>query len=352
MIGTASPNPDTAQAWLQHGQSLEAAGRGTEALAAYDEAIRILQAAPSDDFETRRQLGVVWMNRGNALQRLALAMTDDAAREPLAKAVAAYDEAIAFFQTLPLDTPAHRNHLGAAFLNRGHALLVHAELPLAIGSFEQAIAHLAELPLDEHPSYRLNLAGAWTNLAHIELETSPSRARIDAQTALSLVEAAAPEELIFAEMSLRARRALISALGKLLVAAEVAREPITALASEAGDAIDDGLALARQWEARGTDRLRPLALRLFRFGAQLYRVHQPHFLADFLLENIDPETGGTAFAQDPDFRATATEALQEALQELQRPRLLISGSRDAERALDTARSLRAAQQRLAELFAS
>jgi tetratricopeptide (TPR) repeat protein len=332
-----------AEARLRHGQQAEAQGRTESALLAYDEAIALYRDLPREEPEIRRQLGVAWMNRGNALQKLG----ND--RSGLQAAVAAYDEAIALFRSLPCDTPLHRNHLGAALLNRGHAQLVAGDSSATIASFEQAIACLAELPLDDHPAYRLNLAGAWANLAHVELEASPGRARIDAQTALGLVAGGASTDLAFAEMSLRARRALVSALGKLLVAAEVAREPITGLASEAGDAIDDGLALARQWEARGTDRLRPLALRLFRFGAHFYRVNQPHFLADFLLENIDPETGGAAFAQDPNFRATATEALQQALADLQRPQLLIAGSANAERILDTARSLRAAQQRLTEL---
>ena len=46
--------------------------------------------------------------------------------------------------------------------------------------------------------------------------------------------------------------------------------------------------LARHWEARGEGRFHDLAGELFRFGARVYQMHQPHFLSEFLLENLDP----------------------------------------------------------------
>jgi hypothetical protein len=116
-------------------------------------------------------------------------------------------------------------------------------------------------------------------------------------------------------------------------------------AAEASDAIDDGLALARECDRRGAADLRPLAARLFRLGAQLYRVHQPHFLGEFVCENLAPG----AFADDAAFRAAAAEALGLALADLQRPQLMIAGSVAADRAVDTARSLRAARHFLSSL---
>jgi tetratricopeptide (TPR) repeat protein len=317
------------------------------AVAAYDEAMGTLHFAAASEAETRRRLGVAWMNRGNALQKLGHPASPDPERQAnLSSSIAAYDEAVTLFRTLPLDVAAHRNHLGAACLNRGHVLITTDDSPAAIASFERAIAHLAILPLDENPAYRLNLAGAWINLAHSKLRNSPSQARSDAQTALGLVGALAAVEMVFAEMSLRARRTAVTALGQLLVAAELADRPTTALATEASDMIDEGLALARDWESRGTPHLRPLAVRLFRLGAQLYRIHQPHFLAEFLLENLDPAFAGATFAHDPGFRAVADEALLLALADLQRPQLLVAGTPESERVVATARDLRAAQQRI------
>lgn len=330
-----APTPD---AWLRHGQSLETAGQPADAVAAYDHAFELFHAAsPVLDLSARRFLGLLWMNRGNALQKIPAA-------DSLPAAVHSYDEAIARFETLPFATePVFLNHLGAAWLNRGHALIAAQDLPAALTSFDRAIQYLEQLPLDANPFYRLNLAGAWVNRAHLQLSSSPALTRKSAFHALSLVSTVEHQTPAFAEMSLRARRTLVTALGQMLVAAEIAREPIAALASEASDAIDDGLVLARSWEARGFIALRPLALRLFRLGAHLYRMHQPHFLAEFLLENIET---GTAFSGLPEFHQVADDALSAAIAELSRPRHLVVGAPDSEKLFATLRSLRDARTRL------
>lgn len=328
---------------LRCGQAHEVHGELAMALTCYDDAIAALRVFTPDDVEARRALGVAWMNRGNALQK-TIRGSDGGERPEAGPAVAAYDEAIALLGTLPPAVAAYRNHLGAAWLNRGHAL-IGSDDTAAARSFQQSIAILRELPLGESPAYRLNLAGAWINLAHVEIAAAPVRAHAAATEALKLVSFSALDDLASAEMSLRARRAAVMALGELLRVAESAREPIDALAAEASDAIDDGLALARRWEGGDGGRLRPLALRLFRLGAQVYRLHQPHFLAEFLLENLAPG----AFAEDPGFLAAADEALTQALNDVQRPRLLVAGTPIAEKFLATARSLRVAQARLAAL---
>jgi tetratricopeptide (TPR) repeat protein len=322
--------------WLQQGQAMQAQGRFDEALALYDQAIGAMLPAPRTDVAARRLLGVVWMNRANALQQIGTAVS-------LADALGAYDEAIAVFETLPVDTdPLLRNHLGAAWLNRGHALLVASDRS-GIASFEQAIAQLEKLPLDADPHFRLNLAGAWTNLANAALEHDAARARDAAQAALAHL---APVERVheaFAAMSLRARRALVMALGALLGGASAA--PAT-FVSEATDAIDDGLALARRFELQAGAHLRPLAQRLFRLGAQLYGTHQPHFLGEFLVEHLS----APAFAADPEFRAVAEQALGQALAATQRPQIFVAGTADAARALTTVQALREAQRQLVQLF--
>ncbi len=320
---------------LRGGQGIEARGEFRAALAFYDEAIATLGALPSDDFEVRRVHGVAWMNRGNALQKIA-------DRSSLASAVEAYDVAIALLQRLPVETtPAHRNHLGAAWLNRGHALLTANDATGAVASLERAIAHLETLPLtppsDENAAYRLNLAGAHVNLAHARLGVAPTQAADSARTALALLAPVERRDLAFAEMSLRARRALVVAIGEQLVGAR----DVAALAAEASDVIDDGLALARDAENRGAT-LRPLALRLFRLGAQLYRAHQPHFLAEFALENLAPE----AFGPDAEFRSVASETITAALDDLRRPQLLVAGASATEKLLATAAALRSVQKQL------
>jgi tetratricopeptide (TPR) repeat protein len=356
--------PDSVSGWLQHGQHLEAGGALAPAIDAYNRAVASAreeaERTPNDP-SARRTLAVAWMNRGNAFQKLGAEHAHHQRtrehEETTRAAVADYDDAIASLGTLSLSAePAFRNHLGAAWLNRGHALLGLAELKPAVKSFETAIEVLQTLPLNDDLSYRLNLAGAQTNLSHVLLQGTAAEsaasnfsavhAAAAARSALATLVGFETAHVLFAEMSLRARRALVIALGEQLVASESARQPIAALASEASDILDDGLTLAREAEERGASHLRPLAARLFRMGAQLYGTHQPHFLAEFLLENVDPGEPRAVFAHDSDFRAAADEALARTLAALNRPNLLISGTRDAERLVATARSLRAVQLRL------
>lgn len=305
---------------LEHGQSLEASGRFAEAVIAYDHAI----ATARDDI---RAQAIAWMNRGNALQKIG--------DQSLATAIEAYNRAIALFCSLPLPSdPALCNHLGAAWLNRGHALLLAGQPATAAESFEEAIAQLESLPLDENPHYRLNLSGAQVNLAHVLLGAEPARARTFAQAALGLLANVERSHPAFAEMGLRARRAFVMSLG-------VDQEQ--ALVSAATDTIESGLGVARHWENQGVIALRPLALRLFRLGAQLYRTHQPHFLAEFVLETLAPAT----LAADAEWRGAAEEAVTLALLDLQKPRTFSVGDTASERAVETLRSLRAAQAELA-----
>ncbi len=330
-VGAGAPAlpPDS----LAAGQAHEARGDYSAALVCYAAA---LAAAP-----TPLAAALAHMNRGNALQKLAATATSSASREreqervdATTAAVAAYDSALALLSALPFaDQPALRNSLGAAWLNRGHALLDH-DLPAAIASFTHAIATLSPLPLEENIFHRRNLAGAHTNLAHALLATAPLDSLAHAQAALALLARHARTHSDFAALSLRARRALVMAIGANATPAQL---------SLATDAVDDGLALACHWESRGFTALRALAARLFRLGAQLYRTHQPHFLAEFLQEHLS----APAFAADLELHTTATAAVTAALAELNSRQLLLAGTVETQRLLATVHALRAMHADLA-----
>ncbi|MBS0633273.1 MAG: hypothetical protein JSS11_15285 [Verrucomicrobia bacterium] len=337
---------------LAQGQALEA--RGTpESLAAalqcFDRALAMLRpVARASEPESVRNLAVAWMNRGNVLQKLATPAA-------LADAVAAYDEAIVLLQ--PIATVANlpaANSLGAAWLNRGHALQsqeppAHVE---ALRSYRAAIDILGQFPPGTDRSVTLNLAGAWMNLANALLFPSAPdapAARTAALTALALVVAQSETDAVAADLTLKSLRVQCDALGHLLVAAESDITTVRTFAQEAGDAADQGLALVRQWEARGFRHFRHLAARFHHFGAQLYLVHQPHFLAEFLLEPIDPEKGPGAITDEPALHTFAVEYATRALEALRATSLQGLTDYDRGRLVEASQELQSALARLPSL---
>ena len=84
---------------------------------------------------------------------------------------------------------------------------------------------------------------------------------------------------------------------------------VSKIRSAVTDAVDDGMALARHWERRGVERFRPLAFDLFRFGVRVYHAHQPQFLNEFVLENVDLYAASGAFVGSPEMRAATLESL-------------------------------------------
>jgi hypothetical protein len=358
-----SATPPEAAAWLARAQALaeQATPKAlAEAVRAYECAITLLRARPTTDLALRRDLALAHLNHGNTLQQLATPAAFTAA-------ILAYDAAISLLASPDFAAqPAAQNTCGAVWINRGHAL--HRQgtpdsLAAAGDSHRSAIAVLQTLPLDPSGAttpeavfnHRLNLAGAWMNLANTLLD-SPAlahrypAAREAATHALDLIsrDDLPSQHPAAAEISLVARRARCDALGHLIFAVA---DPALArdLTEEAGDLIDDGLALVRQWEQRGLPHFRPLAARLYHFGAQLYRVRQPHFLAEFLLENLDPEKTPGVPPADPNLHAIADEALAAALQTLRAPRIIRADDPATLRQIETLRSLQAAELRLAEI---
>lgn len=280
-----------------------------------------------------RDLAIAWMNRGHAL-----ALQDDA--HALAAALDAYNEAVSRLRPLATGSaPASwTNSLGAALLNRGqllHRLHGTAQATVALAAFDEAAGLLRPLvassDLRAAPWPRRNLAGVLLNRATLLLDLGRlDSARADAAEALALSRPHEHADTTDADLALKARRALCAALGRLIVAPEADQE---AIAREASDLVDDGLALARHWTDRGAAQPRELALRLFRFGAELYRRHQPHFLAEFLAENLR--------TPDPELSTIARETVDAALTD--RPRdleYLRVGDSTTERHLRTVHELR------------
>ena len=83
-----------------------------------------------------------------------------------------------------------------------------------------------------------------------------------------------------------------------------------------------------------------------------YLSHQPHFLAEYLLENLDPARTPDAIRGNPALYSTAESIITEALRAFETTRHVTLDMPHVERHLETLGELRTAAQRLAELQAA
>jgi hypothetical protein len=63
----------------------------------------------------------------------------------------------------------------------------------------------------------------------------------------------------------------------------------------------------RFWERRGIDRFRSLAVDFFRFGASVYAGYQPHFLHEFVSEELDPRQSSHLYVESRQMQDAARE---------------------------------------------
>jgi len=357
-----------AEGFMMDGNRLEHKGSSdglAGAIASYRSAFEVLSAQlPIPNLplaEAHRRLGLARMNEGNAWMKRS---TQPAAEGCIEKATTAYEAAIEWLEKSAAASHAvgnptalrDRNTLGAAWMNLGHALHTRGDLDgveRALLAFDSSLGWLRSLPLQENEWYRLNLAGAESNRANALLSRFVHRgangsappfaaatsaalradliaARENALRAVSALEDIERTRADAADLGLKARRALCDALGELLPRAGADLDQMSALADEAVDVAESGLALYRAWP-RYTDIFEPIALRLYRFGATVYRIHQPHFLAEFLDEN-------GKWDSEP-WREIARDEIGHARHDLQHVRHFTVGDRDSERRLETGRTL-------------
>jgi hypothetical protein len=192
-------------------------------------------------------------------------------------------------------------------------------------------------------------AGALTNLAGALLNAADqpnAEARLLTQEAMALVRGAEHDDTAAAEAGLKARHVFCRAL-----AAE-SRDGKTVppeWMDAAAAAVDEGMALARHWEERGDGRFRALAEDLFRFGCRLYQSGPSHFLAGFILENLDPEKAAGVLPLNRKTHGAAVAALWSALKEIQRDGFQSISAPGFEKVLENLRDLRVTEARLEQL---
>jgi hypothetical protein len=372
--------------WLQRGHMLDALASVNgeskwvvEALRSYDQALGMgRQLGASVGF-----MAVAWISRGKGLQRLG-------SPEALTEALRCYDETIALVgapdagQALPLELA---NTLGAAWMGRAGLLQRRGELAGPQGA-EQALdqAVVCLQAGGDLPMARRNLASAWTNLGLVRQGNGQAAAAVEAQAqaraiietvfavepealrveratillnlgqaqcamhdtvaglanlreAISSAAARAAQDPSAADTVLRARHALGVTLGAQLAAAAPDEPTRSAWLAEAGDAVEEGLALLTAWGERA-EWFAAIGNRLYDFGAWFYRTQQPQFLGEFLVEHL---------GQDPQ-RAKIAAAAVQATRDAITQRSFSGLAHDAmERALDVLQAMTEVEARLKAL---
>ncbi|HEY1120182.1 MAG TPA: hypothetical protein VGE67_01220, partial [Haloferula sp.] len=267
------------------------------ALEAFDLAIDIRSRLPLEGHPgTRWGLAAACMNRGDALTRL---------HGPSEDARKAYDQAIAELEHIaPGDGFDVLQRHALAWTNRGLATNSPEE---ADTCFSRSIDLLAEGVTDRHSLTRCN-ALLHRGLLRFSKIGDAALAQTDARTLISITHANERRYPAMAEVGLHARHLLCRALVKSL-------EDGTATGSEdwiaeASDTIEEALSLERYWALQDIRAFMTITFELFVLGLRIYRVCQPHFLSEFILESLDPAKTPGAPQDDTRFLEAAAVAIK------------------------------------------
>jgi len=309
---------DRASALVRFGLSLLDSGAtpdATRALACFDRALAIRLALPVGDSPILQyDLGGAWLNRADALLRVAPARIDEAIRS--------FDAAIELLERLPPEgDPRYSRRLAIAHQNRGlaHRSRSPAATASAVMDFVRAIdvleRHTCAALVDRDPL----MATVWVNLADLQVDEETTdawrRAVQSAHQARRLIADRERSDLAASAVGLKARHACCRALARCLTAAAEAADTANIPAALDGDvhaatdAVEEGLDLARLWETRGVTRHRELSHDLFRFGLQVYSAFQPQFVAEFAFDYLWGAKRLEACADDPALRTASEQAI-------------------------------------------
>ena len=335
--------------WMHRGMALaekNSPGNLTEAVLCFDEAIALRSLLPLAEIPWfRYALSASWINRADTFARLDLNE-----ERVFAEAIHSYDEALHLLSSLSLDDNAlYVRRLAIGWIQRGAAIQNRgrtSRIGEALACFESAIRVL------EHPmaaalaDQRAMQAGAWANWAAASLlRTDPDTDRIcqAARTVLALTASHEDADPAAAQTGFSARLTLCRLLVRRLASGSAIPEELLANAT---DAADGGLALARRWEAAGQARWRATARELFRLGCQIYQECQPRFVAEFILECLDPEMSIPAVPPDAAVGRIATASLWSVAERIQQRSFTASPGHGVFDVLAEVRTLRAAEDRV------
>ncbi|MDQ8202571.1 tetratricopeptide repeat protein [Pelagicoccus sp. SDUM812003] len=314
------PNPshlaDIAAVWGNIGHTQFRTGQ-KEALAqaenCFHQAISILEKLPwKENARFRHQLAATYLNLGNAFAR------QSNPAKPEVRTINAFEAALRILEDQPVEEFAIGSLVANIRSSVGRALMWSSDksnLQQAVASFDETIRVLAKIKQKDDPRLAMEMASAHANRANLLSRAQPSKESIQetissSEFALRIVKGHEENNLLAAEVSLSARRSLCHAFG-LIIGGQSA-EKQQEIHDKASDLLEDGLKLVKTWESRGARGLRPSAQHLFHLGCAFYCTQQPHFLPEFVNENLNLE--------EPDqvMRESAERTIKEALSRMEK----------------------------------
>jgi hypothetical protein len=300
----------------------------------------------------------------NVLMESGIALLNGGAPETLREAVRIFDEAIELRGRLPVaQVPGFRYGLAAGWINRGDALARLGgpeNLADAVRSYTTAIDLLKERPAGDDGTFITRLGIAWLNrgiaLEMQNIEPAAAEAVLSYRNAMDAAEQALPllaesESKIpaAAEAGLKARHVLCQAITGILrgTAPDIAIEPD--LIDKITDTVEGALGLTQTWENAGDPSFRPMATGFFHLGALVYERHQPHFLAEYFLEHLDPYCMEWPTPVSQTWLAIAQESLSRARQELRISDFASLATPEGTRRVEILNEMQAAETRIQTL---
>ncbi|MGV3660249.1 MAG: hypothetical protein ACO1TE_08685 [Prosthecobacter sp.] len=320
-----------------------------EALHCFEKAIVLRRDLPlEENLWFRWGLSAGWMNRGDVLTRM---------RDPdlLPEAVRSYDEAIRHLEKMPVvEEPNVPGRHALAWMNRAITLRAQRtpeSLAEALRSLGQATALLETHATPERPLDPMTQATLGMNRSALLLEVSPPRmleAMKSADEVLVLCHPLESTDLLAAEVGLKARHAYCHAVAMLLESPPVDTRHADDWILQATERVEEAMSLTARWSGQG-HAFKELRLELFHYGCRIYLAYQPQFMAEFLLDVLDPEQGSPLLSQTEDLHAAGIEALSMAAEVLKRRGPLDFGLQGVDRLLEVITSLNAAAERIKKL---
>jgi len=304
-------------------------------------------STPQDSPEARNAEAKVWMKRG-----IALLSADTPAALP--EALDCFHHALAIRRELPYESSSfYRWLLTACWMNRSLALRSQStpdSRHQALLSLDHAQRVLEAGVTPERPMNNSMLATLLVNRAALLLEVAPPRMLESMQAVEEVLSLCRPTEhhlLQAAEMGLKARHIFCRAVAMLLETPPVDTTRADDWIHQATDKVDEAMRLTAAWEKPGMPgQFHALRHELFRFGCSLLLAYQPHFMAEFLLDVLDPGQGSPLLAQDKALYQAGLEALTLAAEELRRRGPLDLGLQGMDRLITVLESLSHAAQRI------